>query len=222
MPASYFDIDGTLVSTNLVPPTMYYLLNQKTPVHAMRQLGKALLKAPVMLWAELNDRRMFNEVLFSVFEGMSEDRLVLLADDVFERIIKPALYEGARNLIKTSLDKGHEVILVSGALDEVVKHAAEYLGATGYIANRLEVKDLSCTGKLQRPVVAGPNKALLIRDHARAQGHDLAECFAYSDSYSDVPMLSIVGYPVAVNPDRRLRMLAKAYHWPVIDLSAAA
>jgi len=222
MPASYFDIDGTLVSTNLVPPTMYYLLNQPTPMHTVRKLGRAMFKAPVMLWAELNDRRMFNEVLFSVFEGMSEDRLVTLADDVFDRVMKPALYEGARSLIQTSLDKGHEVILVSGALDVVVQHAAEYLGATGYIANRLEVKDLFCTGKLLRPVVAGPNKALLIRDHARAHGHDLGECFAYSDSYSDVPMLSIVGYPVAVNPDRRLRLLAKAYHWPVIDLGAAA
>ncbi len=222
MPASYFDVDGTLVSTNLIPPTMYYLLNQPTPVHVARTLGKALLKAPAMLWAEMQDRRLFNEVLFSVFDGMSEDRLVTLADDVFERVLKPALYPGARDLVKTSLDKGHDVILVSGALDVVVQHMANYLGATGFIANRLEIKDMFATGKLLRPVVAGPNKALLVRDHARARGHDLDQCFAYSDSYSDVPMLSIVGYPVAVNPDRRLSQLARAYHWPVLDLSRAA
>ena len=222
MPASYFDVDGTLVSTNLIPPTMYYLLNQRTPLHTLRKVGKALLKAPAMVWAEMRDRRLFNEVLFSVFEGMSEDRLVTLADDVFDRVLKPALYRGAKNLVQTSLDKGHEVILVSGALDVVVQHMADYLGATAYIANRLEMKDLFATGKLLRPVVAGPNKALLVRDHARAQGHNLDECFAYSDSYSDVPMLSIVGYPVAVNPDRRLSQLAQAYNWPVIDLSRAA
>jgi phosphoserine phosphatase len=99
---------------------------------------------------------------------------------------------------------------------------AAYLGATGFIANRLEIKDRAATGKLVRPVVAGPNKALLVRDHARANGHNLDDCFAYSDSYSDVPMLSIVGYPVAVNPDRRLSLLAKAYHWPVLDLRRAA
>jgi HAD superfamily hydrolase (TIGR01490 family) len=161
-------------------------------------------------------------VLFSVFDGMSEDRLVTLADDVFERVMKPSLFRGARDLVQTSLDKGHEVVLISGALDVVVRYMADYLGATGYIANRLEIKDLRCTGKLLRPVVAGPNKALLVRDHARANGHDLDGCFAYSDSYSDVPMLSIVGYPVAVNPDRRLRLLAKAYHWPIIELSRAA
>ena len=222
MPASYFDVDGTLVSTNLIPPTMYYLLNQPTPLHVARSLGKALLKAPWMAWAELQDRRLFNEALFSVFGGMSEDRLVTLADDVFERVLKPNLYPGAKDLVKTSLDKGHDVILVSGALDVVVQHMADYLGATGYIANRLEIHDRRATGKLLRPVVAGPNKALLIRDHARAEGHNLDHCFAYSDSYSDVPMLSIVGYPVAVNPDRRLRQLAKAYHWPILSLSKAA
>ncbi len=222
MPASYFDVDGTLVSTNLVPPTMYYLLNQPTPLHVARSLGKALLKAPLMASAELQDRRLFNETLFSVFEGMSEDRLVTLADDVFERVLKPNLYPGAKDLVKTSLDKGHEVILISGALDVVVQQMARHLGATGYIANKLEIHDLFATGKLLRPVVAGPNKALLIRDHARREGHNLDHCFAYSDSYSDVPMLSIVGYPVAVNPDRRLRQLAKAYHWPTLSLSKAA
>jgi len=222
MPASYFDVDGTLVSTNLIPPTMYYLLNQATPLHVAGRIGKALMKAPAMVWAELQDRRLFNEVLFSVFEGMSEDRLITLADDVFDRVMKPALYAGARDLVRTSLDKGHDVILVSGALDVVCDHMAAYLGATGFIANRLEIKDRAATGKLVRPVVAGPNKALLVRDHARANGHNLDDCFAYSDSYSDVPMLSIVGYPVAVNPDRRLSLLAKAYHWPVLDLRRAA
>lgn len=222
MAASYFDVDGTLVSTNLLPPTLYYLLNLPTPVQVARTVGKALLKAPAMAWAELQDRRLFNEVLFSVFEGISEDRLVTLADDVFERVLRPKIYPGARDLVRTSLDKGHEVILVSGALDVVVHHLAEYLGATGYIANRVEIKDRFATGKLLRPVVAGPNKAHLVRDHARAGGHDLDNCFAYSDSYSDVPMLSIVGYPVAVNPDRRLRQLARAYHWPTIELSRAA
>lgn len=222
MPASYFDVDGTLVSSNLIPPTLYYLLNQPTPWQVARSLGKALLKAPAMAWAEFQDRRLFNEVLFTVFEAMSEDRLITLAGDVFERVLKPSIYPGARDIVRTALDKGHEVVLISGALDVVIRHLADNLGATGFIANRLEIHDLFATGKLLRPVVAGPNKALLVRDHARAHGHNLDECFAYSDSYSDVPMMSIVGYPVAVNPDRRLRLLANAYHWPIIDLHRAA
>ncbi|MGE0325880.1 MAG: HAD family hydrolase, partial [Polyangiaceae bacterium] len=94
-----------------------------------------------------------------------------------------------------------------------------HLGATDVIANRLEIKDGIATGKLLKPVVAGPEKARLIREHARAKGHDLDECYAYSDSYSDVPMLSVVGHPAAVNPDARLRLLAKAYSWPSFELA---
>ena len=220
MAASYFDVDGTLVTTNLVHPTLFYLQNQPTPLHTVAKLGRALLKAPWMALAEMKDRRLFNEMLFSSFEGMSEDRLLLLAEETFVKVMKPKLYSGARDLVQTSLDKGHEVILVSGALDFLMVLLKEHLGATGVIANRLEIHDRYATGKLLRPVVAGPEKARLIREHARAAGHDLDECFAYSDSYSDVPMLSVVGHPAAVNPDRKLTQLAEAYHWPIIHLAA--
>ena len=115
---------------------------------------------------------------------------------------------------------GQDVVIVSGALDFLMKILADHLGATGIIANKLEIKDRFATGKLLRPVVAGPEKARLVREHAKAHGHDLDECFAYSDSYSDVPMLSVVGHPAAVNPDRKLSLLANAYHWPIINLAA--
>ncbi|WP_434044138.1 MULTISPECIES: HAD family hydrolase [Sorangium] len=220
MPASYFDVDGTLVTTNLVHPTVFYMLNQPTPMHSLAKLGRALVKAPWMAMAELQDRRLFNELLFSSFDGVSEDRLMALAEEAFAKVLKPAIYGKARDLVKCSLDKGHDVVLISGALDFLMQILAEHLGATGIIANRLEVKDGFATGKLLRPVVAGPEKARLIREHAHAHGHDLDECFAYSDSYSDVPMLSVVGYPAAVNPDRKLKLLAQAYHWPILDLAA--
>jgi HAD superfamily hydrolase (TIGR01490 family) len=169
--------------------------------------------------AEMRDRRLFNEMLFASYGGMSEDRLMTLSEEAFQRVMKPALFRGAKELVQTCLDRGHDVVLVSGALDFVIRHLAEHLGATGFIANRLELKDRFATGKLLRPVVAGPEKAGLIRDHAKSHGHDLESCFAYSDSYSDVPMLSIVGNPAAINPDSRLRTLAKTYSWPIIELA---
>jgi HAD superfamily hydrolase (TIGR01490 family) len=220
MAASYFDVDGTLVTTNLVHPTVFYLLNQPTPLHSLAKLGRALVKAPWMALAEARDRRLFNELLFSSFAGVSEDRLLSLAEEAFDRVMKPNIYPGAKDLVQTSLDKGHEVVIVSGALDFLMKLLADHLGATGIIANKLEIHDRFATGKLLRPVVAGPEKARLLREHARSKGHDLDECFAYSDSYSDVPMLSVVGYPAAVNPDRKLSLLANAYHWPIIRLAA--
>lgn len=222
MAASYFDVDGTLVRTSLIHPTLFYLTHQRTPFRSLLKLGRAAIRAPQMAWAEMQDRRLFNEALFSSFEGISNDRLLVLADDAFDSVIKPAVFPHAKNLVARCRDEGHDVVLVSGALDFLMKRLADYLGATHVIANKLEIKDGYATGRLLRPVVAGPEKARLIREHAHGRGHDLDDCFAYSDSYSDVPMLSVVGHPAAVNPDGRLQRLARTYGWPVITLDRAA
>lgn len=221
MAACYFDVDGTLVTTNLVHPTLYYLVNQPTPVHSLRRLARAALAAPWLALAERRDRRAFNELLFGIFRGMSEDRLIVLAEEVVDRVLRPALLPGARDLVARCRDRGDEVVLVSGALDIHMRLFAAEIGATEVIANRLEMKDGTATGKLVRPVVAGPEKAVLIRDHARRRGHDLAACSAFTDSFSDVPMLSVVGHPAAVNPDAKLERLARIYHWPILRLAAA-
>jgi HAD superfamily hydrolase (TIGR01490 family) len=142
----------------------------------------------------------------------------VLSGEVFEDVLKPNLFPYARDLIAQSKRAGQKVVLISGALDCVLKHLCDDLEADDVIANHLEMKDRIATGKIRQPVVAGPTKARLIREHARQYGHDLDECYGYSDSYSDVPMLSVVGHPAAVNPDARLRTLAKAYDWPVLSL----
>jgi HAD superfamily hydrolase (TIGR01490 family) len=220
--ASYFDVDGTLVKTNLVHPTVFYLMNQGTPVKSLAKLGRALWRAPAMAAAEMLDRRVFNEMLFNSYAGMSEDRLVLLADEVFEKVLRPSLFPAALDLIRKSRDAGHEIVLLSGALEVVLEHLATHVGGATLICNHLEMKDGRATGKLKRPVIAGPEKAVQIRKHARENGHDLDDCFAFSDSYSDVPMLSVVGNPAAVNPDLRLSLLARAYSWPTFNLSRAS
>lgn len=222
MPASYFDVDGTLVATNLVHPALFYLVNQATPLDAAKRVGRTLLRAPAMLAAELVDRRTFNELLFQSYEGMSEDRLELLAEETFTKVILPSVFSHARALVDKSRSAGHEIVFVSGTLDFILRQIGDYFGGATLIANRLEMKNRRATGKLLRPVVAGPQKAQLVRDHARQNGHDLDECFAFSDSYSDLPMLSVVGHPAAVNPDARLRLLAKAYSWPTLNLSKAS
>ncbi len=220
MPAAYFDVDGTLISTNLVHTTVMYLANQSSPLKSARRLGTALLSGPVMAWAELKDRRLFNELLFSHYKGTTEDRMVVVSEDVFEFAIRPNIFEGTVDLIDKCKAAGQRIVLVTGSLDCTVKPLAEYLGVEHIIANRLEMKDGKATGKLMRPIVAGPGKARIIADDARAHGDDLADCFGYSDSYSDVPMLSVVGHPFCVNPDRKLKRLAEAYNWPVLDITS--
>jgi HAD superfamily hydrolase (TIGR01490 family) len=197
-------------------------MHQRTPMRSLQKLAWTALRAPQMVLAEMQDRRMFNELLFSAYEGMSKDRLHVLADEAFDTVLKSNLYPAAKDLVSRCRDEGHDVVLVSGALDFLMARLSDYLGATHVIANRLEIKDGFATGRLLRPVVAGPEKARLVREHAREHGHDLDECFAYSDSYSDVPMLSVVGHPAAVNPDGRLTRLAATYGWPVLTLDKRA
>ena len=222
VPASYFDVDGTLVRTNLLHPTLFYLLNQQTPLRSLGKLARAAFRAPRMAVAELQDRRLFNELLFSAYEGMSRGpaspprgrgvRHGHQARPVPQR-------EGPRGA--QPRDQGHDVILVSGALDflmEPPREAPRRHRASSRTASSSPAG--SRPGSSLRPVVAGPEKAKLLRDHARAHGHDLDECFAYSDSYSDVPMLSVVGHPAAVNPDYRLAQLASAHGWPVLESGA--
>jgi len=206
------------VKTNLVHPTLYYLRNQGTPLKTLRKLGTALVKAPAMAVAEMRDRRMFNELLYSAYAGVSEDRTEILGEEVFEDVLKPNLYPFAQDLIDQAKRAGHRVVFISGALECVLRHLADHLGADDVIANHLEMKDRVATGKMIQPVVAGPTKARLIREHASQHGFDLDDCYGFSDSYSDVPMLSVVGHPAAVNPDKKLSLLAKAYDWPVMNL----
>ncbi len=216
--AAYFDVDGTLASTNLVHPTVSFLANQASPWQAATRIGRALLDGPRMALAELSDRRLFNEILFSHFRGMSEDRVEVLAAEIYEDMLKPRIFRGTRDLVAKVKAAGMRVVLVTGSLDCTIRPLGRELGADAIITNRLEYKDGRATGKLLRPVVAGPEKSGLIVADARAHGHDLAACHAYSDSYSDVPMLSVVGHPACINPDARLRRLALAYSWPILDI----
>jgi HAD superfamily hydrolase (TIGR01490 family) len=174
---------------------------------------------PLFWAADKLSRKLFNELFYRYYRGMSRDRLVVLAEEMFEEVIKPTIFPGTRELIEESRRAGCRQVLVSGGLDFTVQPLAEYLQVDDLIANRLEFSEGYATGRLEKPFVAGATKAVIMRDYAARHGIDLARSWAYSDSYSDYPMLAVVGNPTAVNPDFRLRATARSYDWPVIDLS---
>lgn len=218
MVASYFDVDGTLTRTNLVHPLVFYMLNQQNPLRAVGRLAKAAVSAPALFASEQVDRGTFNELLFKGYAGMSEDRLLELADEAFDSVIRPSLYKDGLSLVKRAKQAGHRVVLVSGSPDFLLERLGRMIDADDVIGNRLEFRDGLATGRILKPLVAGPEKAKLIKDHAKKHGFDLDRCAAYSDSMSDVPMLSVVGRPAAVNPDFRLKMLARTHRWPILEL----
>ena len=218
MRASYFDVDGTLAKSNLVHPLLFYALNQQNPLRSMGRLLRTAARAPKLIMAEQVDRGAFNELLFEGYTGMSEDRLLLLADEAFDTVIRGRLYKDGLSLVARAKKAGHRVVLISGSPDFLLHRLQKLCGADDVIGNRLEFKDGRATGRIRRPLVAGPEKARLMKLHAKEHGIDLDQSAAYSDSLSDVPMLTVVGRPCAVNPDMRLRAMAKTHRWPILDL----
>lgn len=216
--ASYFDVDGTLCKSNLFDSLLFYVLNQQNPIAGAGRIARTIASVPALFAAEQVDRGTFNDLLFRGYQGISEDRLLDLADEAFDNVMRPTLFKGALDLVARAKKAGHRVVLLSGSPDFLLQRMARLCDADDVIGNRLQIKDGRATGKLLPPIVAGPEKARIIKEHAKQHGFELEECAAYSDSMSDVPMLSVVGRPAAVNPDFRLRMLAKTHRWPILDL----
>ena len=214
--AAFFDVDGTLVRTNIVHAFAFYAMNQGSILGSAWKTAKTIASIPFFMAADRVNRKVFNEVFYSYYEGQSEDRLETLAEDLFEEVLKPAIYEGAPRLIEESRRAGCRIVLVTGALDFTVRHLADHLGADDLIANRMRFVQGVATGRVVPPIIEGAHKALAIRDYCVKEGLALEKSFAYSDSFSDYPMLAVVGHPAAVNPDARLARVARAYEWPVI------
>lgn len=216
--AAFYDVDGTLIRTNIVHAFAWYARNQPTLSGSLKKSAKTALSIPMFLVADKLSRKIFNKLFYGYYQGEPEDRLVMLAEELFEDVIKPSIFPKARDLLEEARRAGLRNVIVSGGLDFTVRPLARWLGVDDFIANTLEFDSGYATGQLGKPFVAGATKAQIMRDYAEKHDIDLGRSWAYSDSYSDYPMLAVVGHPTAVNPDFRLRTVARSYDWPVIDL----
>lgn len=216
--AAFYDVDGTLVRTNIVHAYAYYAMNRGTIRGIATRTLSTLAGIPFFKALDLTNRKVFNEMFYRYYTGLSEDRLVTLAEDLFEDVLKPAIFAEANDLVGEARRAGCRIVLVSGALDFTLRPLARFFGADDLIANKMQFVGGIATGKVIPPIIEGANKANVIRDYCVKQQLSLDQCFAYSDSFSDYAMLAVVGRPTAVNPDLRLRQVARAYHWPVLDL----
>jgi len=215
--AAFFDVDGTLVRTNIVHAFAYYAMNQGGIFGTAWRTAKTAVGAPFYWAIDKFNRKAFNEVFYASYRGLSEDRLVVLAHELFEEVLRPAIYPGTPRLLEQARRSGCRLILVTGALDFTMTELAQHLGADDLIANRMHFVEGMATGRVVPPIVEGAHKAVIVRDYCVREGLALDRSHAYSDSFSDYPMLAVVGHPAAVNPDLRLRNVARAYEWPILD-----
>ena len=216
--ASFYDLEGTLVSTNLVHTLGFYARRQQGLFATVKKSVGTLAKLPLFGVTDFYSRNVFNELFFQSYKGESIDRLRFFSDELFEEVLKPAIFPGTFELIETSKKIGQRQIVLTGALDFTIEKLMKYLGINEYKANSLEFVNGYATGRILPPVMASATKAKWMREYAERNNISLSESYAYSDSISDLPMLSIVGHPVAVNPDFRLKQTAIQHDWAILNL----
>lgn len=218
--AAFFDVDGTLIRTNLVHIYAYYAFNTGSLADMAMRAGKLFGSIPAWMAIDKVSRRAFNRAFFRAYKGISEDRLHILSEELFEEVISVNIVPGAVRILEQCKAIGARIVLVTGGLDMTMEPLARHLGVDDVISNRLEFVRGKATGNVVPPLVEGATKAAAMRAWAAREGVDLDRCAAYSDSWSDYPMLAVVGRPTAINPDLRLRNAARDYQWPVVDTDA--
>ncbi len=209
MRAAFFDLDKTVIAKASIPAfgrPLYRggLINR-------RLVARALVGQIIYLHLGASEQKLarIRESMLMLTKGWEHDQIKEIVREALEETVEPIIYAEALDLIEAHRAAGYKVYLVSASPEVIVAPLAEHLGVDGAIASRPVVDEEGrYTGEMEF-YAYGPFKAEAIQELARQEGLDLEESSAYSDSYTDLPMLEAVGHPVAVNPDRVLAKVAR-------------
>lgn len=219
--AAFFDLDRTLISGSStfafgVAAWRAELLDgRRLSVDAARALSFRLFGA--------TDERALDtrQRMLDAIRDAPVAELAALEHVIVPRLIDQVRPE-SRELVEMHRDAGRDTWIVSASGEGIVAPLARAVGMTGGVGTRLATADGRYTGELDGPFVYGEGKVEAVRALADERDYDLRLSYAYSDSASDVPLLELVGHPVAVNPDRELELLARARGWPVVVFARRA
>lgn len=218
--AAFFDLDKTIIarSSTLVMGRTFFKDGLISPVMVLKSLYAQIVYQ--LVGADHEKMEQMRHALLDLTKGWEADRIRRLVRETLEEAIAPLVYQEALDLIAEHRRAGRDVWIVSSSGEEIVEPLGAYLGINEVLATRSGVDEAGCyDGTLSFYAYAGA-KATAIRQVAEVRGYDLSECYAYSDSITDLPMLAAVGHPTAVNPDRELRAAATAMDWQVRDFHA--
>ena len=165
--------------------------------------------------ADHDQMERMREYLQSMVTGWPVAQVREIVAETLHDLIDPIVYDEAVTLIEEHREAGRDIVIVSSSGAEVVEPIGRMLGADHIVATRMVIEDGRYTGEIDY-YAYGPTKAEAMRVMADANGYDLDDCYAYSDSQTDLPMLEAVGHPVAVNPDKGLARTARERDWEIV------
>jgi HAD superfamily hydrolase (TIGR01490 family) len=209
-----FDVDGTLVETNVVEYFFWMRLKEQPVEEWPRFLAGMAAKTPRWLYLERRSRADFQRSFYREYDGLDPDTMRRLGEEAFRAVMLRRMYPEGMRRIRDHKRAGHRVLLLTGALDVIVEPLARLLEVDVDCAHLLR-RDGRLTGDLESPPPAGEARSALLEEYAELNGVELSASFAYADAISDLPMLERVGTPIVVNPDARLSQVADQRGWRV-------
>jgi HAD superfamily hydrolase (TIGR01490 family) len=217
--AAFFDLDKTLIarSSTLAFGPSFYRHGLLTRIDVLRG-AYAQLRYRVS-GADHRQMERLGARVAQACQGWPADRVSEIVARYLQDLIVPYVYAEARALLREHRAAGQDVVIVSSSGQEVVAPIGALLGAHSVIATRMRISGGRYTGEMEC-YAFGEEKATQVGRLAAERGYRLPDCYAYSDSVTDLPMLEAVGHPRVVNPDRALRRIAAARRWPVLSFSA--
>ncbi len=168
--------------------------------------------------ADHDQMETMREYMSKLVTGWNVDKVQAIVGETLDEIVDPMVFQEAVDLIDDHKGAGRDVIIISSSGTDIVEPIGQRLGADVAIGTQVAIEEGSYTGEILF-YAYGEGKAEAMRSLAAERGYDLEQCFAYSDSHTDLPMLEAVGHPVAVNPDSELRKVARERDWPIVDFA---
>jgi len=208
-----FDFENTLVKSNIAENYAWLATRRLNTAEQAGLLAKKLPKAPSMWMLDKKDRGDFQRTFYRWYKDAPVDELTADARELMLTFLLGKSFPEGLRRVQEHKEAGHKTMLITGALDIIVEPLRPLFDHIA--ASKLVERDGVFTGELATPPPVGEARALLLRDYAEDNNIDLAETVAYADSVSDLPMLEVVGHPVAVNPEVRLASVARRRGWTV-------
>ncbi len=208
-----FDLEGTMIASNVIETYLWARLGDQPTSRWAGDVATLARTFPRLLVAERRDRGEFLRTFMRHYEGASEAEFRAMVDERLANLLFHRTAPDALRQVRRHRAAGHETILITGTLRQLVEPMSTLFDVV--VASELQIRDGRFTGFLSLPPLVGEARAAWLRRHAAATGKDLAKSYAYGDSFSDRPLLEVVGNPIAVNPDPRLYRHAKSCKWTI-------
>jgi HAD superfamily hydrolase (TIGR01490 family) len=216
--AAFFDLDMTIlaVSSSLAFARPFYRHGLIGPGDVVRSaVAQFAFVTGDTTHMQIEQMRRY---LSALVTGWDVEQVRSIVQDTYDDIIEPVVFAEARELIADHQAQGRDVIIISSSGHEIVDIIGQRLGVDRSVGTKVDEVDGKYTGEITFFAYA-QGKATAVHELAEEFGYDLASCFAYSDSHTDIPLLEAVGYPHAVNADSRLEQVARERGWPMLEFT---